>query len=89
MTGDGRSITPERRHRPLVGMAFMLVACALFPVMNGIVKLLGEQYDPKQVVWFRITTHLVLVALVFVPRMGTQLFRTRHIGSQEIGRAHV
>lgn len=84
MTGEGRSSTPERRHRPLLGMLFMLAACALFPVMNGIVKFLGEQYDPKQVVWFRITTHLVLVVLVFMPRMGTRLFHTRHIGSQAI-----
>lgn len=76
--------TRMHAHPALIGMAFMLAACALFPVMNGIVKFLGEQYDPKQVVWFRITTHLVLVALVFVPRMGTQLFRTRHIGAQAI-----
>ncbi len=62
----------------------MCAACALFPVMNGIVKLLGQTYDPKQVVWFRIVTHLVLVALVFLPRMGTSLFHTRHIGSQFI-----
>ena len=65
-------------------MLFMLGACSLFPVMNGIVKLLGAHYDPKQVVWFRITTHLVLVALVFMPRLGTRLFHTRHIGSQFI-----
>jgi drug/metabolite transporter (DMT)-like permease len=62
----------------------MCAACALFPVMNGIVKLLGQTYDPKQIVWFRVSTHLVLVALVFLPRLGTSLFHTRHIGSQFI-----
>jgi drug/metabolite transporter (DMT)-like permease len=71
-------------HRPLLGVLFMCAACALFPVMNGIVKFLGGLYDPKEVVWFRIVTHLVLVALVFVPRMGTRLFHTRQIGSQFI-----
>ncbi len=74
----------DRSQRPLMGVLFMCAACALFPIMNGIVKLLGQSYDPKQVVWFRIVTHLVLVALVFLPRMGTRLFHTRHIGSQFI-----
>ena len=77
-------VAPSRTSRPLLGVAFMLGACALFPVMNGIVKFLGSHYDPKQVVWFRITTHLILVALVFLLRMGTRLFHTRHIGAQFI-----
>ena len=47
----------------------MCAACALFPIMNGIVKLLAATYDPAQIVWFRIAVHLVLVALVFMPRM--------------------
>jgi len=46
------------------------------------VKLLAATYDPKQIVWFRIDRHLALVALVFMPRMGFDLFRTHHIGSQ-------
>ena len=73
---------PARVSRPMLGVLFMCIACALFPIMNGIVKLMASTYDPKQVVWFRITTHLVLVALVFVPRMGLGLFRTRQIGFQ-------
>ena len=79
-----KPITPGRTSRPLLGVLFMCAACALFPIMNGIVKLLAATYDPKQIVWFRITTHLVLVALVFTPRMGVSLFRTRQIGSQVI-----
>ena len=46
----------------------MCAACALFPVMNGIVKLLAATYEPTQIVWFRIVVHLGLVALVFTPR---------------------
>ncbi len=68
--------------RPMLGVLFMCAACALFPVMNGFVKLLAATYDPQQIVWFRIIVHLVLVALVFTPRMGLDLFRTRHIGLQ-------
>ena len=66
----------------MLGVLFMCAACALFPVMNGIVKLLAETYDPKQIVWFRIVSHLVLVAAVFGPHMGLGLLRTRRIGTQ-------
>ncbi|HSS87344.1 MAG TPA: hypothetical protein VLL30_26660, partial [Reyranella sp.] len=44
------------------------------PIMNGFVKLLAATYDPLQIVWFRIVIHLVLVAMVFMPRMGLGLF---------------
>src|SRR5258708_20698366 len=73
---------PRRSSRPMLGVLFMCAACALFPIMNGFVKLLAATYDPLQIVWFRIVIHLVLVALVFMPRMGLGLFRKRRIGSQ-------
>ena len=73
---------PSRTSRPLLGVLFMCTACALFPVMNGIVKLLAASYEPQQIVWFRIVSHLFLVAVVFMPRMGLGLLRTRRIGTQ-------
>lgn len=74
--------TPNRTSRPLRGVLFMCAACALFPIMNGIVKLLAVAYEPQQIVWFRIVSHLVLVAAVFMPRMGLGLLHTRRIGTQ-------
>ena len=73
---------PSRTSRPLLGVLFMCAACALFPIMNGLVKLLAATYDPQEIVWFRIILHLVLVAAVFMPRMGLGLLRTRRIGTQ-------
>ncbi len=73
---------PSRTSRPLLGVLFMCTACALFPIMNGLVKLLAATYDPQEIVWFRIILHLVLVAAVFMPRMGLGLLRTRRIGTQ-------
>src|SRR3982074_762732 len=73
---------PRRSSRPLVCVLFMCGACALATRMIGIAHLLAATYDPRQIVWFRIVIHLVLVALVFMPRMGLGLFRTRRIGSQ-------
>ncbi len=75
---------PSRTSRPLLGVLYMCIACALFPIMNGIVKLLAATYEPQQIVWFRIVSHLVLVAAVFMPRMGLGLLRTRRIGTQFI-----
>ena len=74
--------TPARVSRPMLGVLYMCVAGSLFPIMNGIVKLLAETYPPTQIVWFRIVVHLGLVALVFTPRMGLDLFRTQRIGLQ-------
>lgn len=76
------SQTPSRVSRPLIGVLYMCGACALFPIMNGFVKLLAATYPPTQIVWFRIVVHLVLVAIVFTPRLGLDLFRTRRIGLQ-------
>ncbi|MDP2332914.1 MAG: DMT family transporter [Reyranella sp.] len=45
-------------------------------------KLLAVTYEPQQIVWFRIGSHLLLVAAVFMPRMGLGLLRTRRIGTQ-------
>src|SRR5688500_19842396 len=73
---------PARVSRPMLGMLYMCAACALFPIMNGFVKLLAVTYEPTQIVWFRIVVHLGLVALVFTPRMGLDLFRTQRIGLQ-------
>src|SRR3979490_1304496 len=73
---------PRRSSRPMLGVLFMCAACALFPIMNGFVKACAAPHDPRQIVWFRIVIHRVLVALVFMPRMGLGLFRTRQIGSQ-------
>ena len=50
--------------------------------MNGLVKLLAASYDAQQIVWFRIFSHLALVAAVFMPRMGLGLLRTRRVGTQ-------
>ena len=40
-----RRQAPSRSSRPLLGVLFMCTACALFPIMNGLVKLLAATYD--------------------------------------------
>ncbi len=55
----------------------MCVACALFPVQNGIVKLLTGLYPFQEVVWVRLAVHLMLMCVLFLPRRGLSLLRTR------------
>jgi drug/metabolite transporter (DMT)-like permease len=64
-------------YRPWLGIFFMCVACALFPVMNSMVKLLTGIYPYQEVVWIRLGAHLLLMAVIFVPRRGLALFRTK------------
>jgi drug/metabolite transporter (DMT)-like permease len=64
-------------YRPWLGIFFMCVACALFPVQNAVVKLLTGLYPYQEVVWVRLATHLVLMCVVFLPRRGLALMRTR------------
>ena len=44
----------------------MCLAGSLFPVMNGLAKLLAETYSFEQVVWARTLSHLILVLIVLV-----------------------
>ena len=57
--------------RPLLGILCMLLATSLFPVMNGVVKVLSaDGYPTEQIIWARNTSHLVFVLLLFAPRYG-------------------
>ncbi|CAN5399300.1 DMT family transporter [soil metagenome] len=76
MTNQGATL-PERQYRPWLGILFMGVACALFPVQNAVVKLLTGLYPFQEVVWVRLATHLVLMCAIFLPRRGLALLRTR------------
>lgn len=72
------SLTPPvPAYRPWFGIFFMCVACALFPIQNAVVKLLTGLYPYQEVVWVRLATHLVLMCVVFLPRRGLALLRTR------------
>jgi drug/metabolite transporter (DMT)-like permease len=75
---------PVRAHRPWLGILFMGIACALFPIMNGLVKLLSTSYHFEEVVWARVLSHLVLILLIFFPRRGWTMFRSRQPISQLI-----
>lgn len=64
-------------HRPLLGIGFMLVSASLMPVMNAFGKHLASEYPPQQVIWARLIMHLLWILVLFLPRSGTALFRSR------------
>jgi drug/metabolite transporter (DMT)-like permease len=78
------SHTPAaNRQRILAGILFMCGAGLLFPVMSGFAKFHGEGgYSSLQVSWARAFGHIVYMLIVFVPRFGTQMLRTRRLGTQ-------
>src|SRR5262245_65349685 len=63
-------------NRTLIGIACMLLASSLFPVMNGLVQIMSERYSTAQLVWARAASHLVFVLALFTPRFGMALVRT-------------
>jgi drug/metabolite transporter (DMT)-like permease len=71
-----------RETRILRGIAFMLLASSLFPVMNGLAQWLSQRYPSEQVIWARITGHLLIMLAVMLPRAGWRVFATRRPGLQ-------
>ena len=71
--------SPAPAYRPWLGIFFMCVACALFPVQNAVVKLLTSLYPFQEVVWARLATHLVLALLIYASIVWT----LRRLGERE------
>lgn len=65
------------------GILLMIASIASFTLMDALAKHLMQAYPPLQVIWARYTGQTVLVALVFLPRLGTVL-RTRRPGLQAL-----
>jgi drug/metabolite transporter (DMT)-like permease len=63
-------------NRALLGIACMLIAASLFPVMNGLVQVMSEHYTTEQVVWARAASHLIFMLALFAPRFGVAVIRT-------------
>ena len=76
----------RRRPSTLRGILLMCAGVSMFPFLNAGVKLLAPRYPVAEIVWARFTGHLAIMLLVFLPRYGRRLFRTRRPAVQ-IGRS--
>ncbi len=68
--------------RILAGILFMCGAGLLFPIMSGFAKFLGADYNTLQISWARAFGHIVYMLVVFVPKFGLGMLRTRRPGTQ-------
>ncbi len=72
----------------LKGIGFMCLAVLLLPTMNAMAKMLAHDYPLVQVVWARFAGHLVAMTILFWPKLGPGLFRSRRPRLQ-LGRSAV
>lgn len=65
------------------GILFMCAASTIFPIMNGLVQLLGPRYATEQLVALRAGLHLLFVVMLFAPQIGiASLIRTERPKTQ-------
>lgn len=72
----------NRPARVWLGPLLMCTACLFFAVLDTGTKYLTAGYPVIQLVWVRYTAQALAVFLIFQPRMGRKLFRTRRYGVQ-------
>src|SRR5512147_301335 len=54
----------------------------LWGFLEVLVQHIPGGYSIYQIVWFRYATHLLFMLLVFAPRQGTKLIKTKRLGLQ-------
>ena len=79
-TAHGTASAPP--HRIGYGILFMMLGVSFFPFMNGTVQVLSERYASDQIIWARVTSHLVFMLALILPRHGLGVFRSSQLGSQ-------
>lgn len=77
------SVAHDPHHRHFFrGVGMMMVAVFMFSSMDTLAKLMLKSYPLGPLVWARYAIHLLFMLLLFGPRMGLGLVRTRHPGLQ-------
>ena len=81
---DMSAATPPAlgHHAPLRGIALILGAVSLFPIMDAVAKYLVAEHDVIQVVWARYVFHFGLISLLFLRRAAARPRWTRNIRLQ-------
>lgn len=68
---------------PRRAILFMLAGVSIFPFLNASAKYLTQTYPLSEVIWARFAGHILLVLLIFAPKLGLlRLFQTRRPGLQ-------
>lgn len=67
-------VSPDSRLR---AVGYMALAALFIPLLNTEVKYLGPFYPVVQILWFRYFGHLVVMLIVFAPRRGVSVLRSK------------
>lgn len=76
------SETSDGKPQVFRGMLMIIMAVAIFSVMDALSKYLTRFYPVALVAWSRYAFHLLLVVIVLGPRFGLSLIRTARPGAQ-------
>lgn len=76
MTSAGGPSATAAPH-PLLGIALIVGASALFALLDAVIKLLSERYSPVMLGWTRYFFHILVMLAVFGASRGVSLIRTR------------
>lgn len=66
----------------LIGIACMMLAASILPVMNGLVQVLSPRYSSEQLIWARSLSHLIFIVALFAPRHGLGFVLTKKPAAQ-------
>jgi len=64
------------------GILLILLACCCFGCLDTMSKVLVAHYPAPALVWLRYVMQTIVMAAIFLPRMGTRLVRTSSPGLQ-------
>ncbi len=67
---------------PLRAVLLLVGACVSFALLDSVAKHLSQTHHPLLVAWARYVFHVLVMAALFLPRMGRSLWRTRRLSLQ-------
>ena len=69
-------------HRPLIGIALMVLATAFLAAKDGLGKSFLDQVGPVHMIWFQYVGNFAVMALISLPRYGSLVVRPKPFGLQ-------
>jgi len=72
----------QHHRRTLRGIALIMAAVFMFSAMDTLAKHMLKSYPMSALMWARYMVHIVVMAVLLGPCMGTRLLRTSHLWLQ-------
>ena len=69
-------------HKPLTGIALMVLSTAILATKDGLAKTFLDQVGPVQIIWIQYTGTFLTMALIAAPYHGWAVLRPAPIGGQ-------